>query len=272
MALDDNALITLAQLKTYVDEDGSTFDTLFEMLINQISTLMQELIDQDLRYATYTDQYFNGTHQQRLYLPHRPIISITSLEEDDVSLTEGEDEDFVLVGDEGYLHKVDAVWNRGTRNIKITYKAGYKLSDALYFDSGSEEPAIGDTLVGASSSAEGVVSKVVLDSGSWSGGDAEGYIEFSSSSGTFTNDENVNIKDGSSNVMTVDHPDSTIWLPKDLQLACMKQVAYEWKQQKGKLYGETNRSYPDGSIAYVPVKELLDSVKQICERYQRFYI
>lgn len=272
MPLDSNALVTLAKFKNYVDESGSSFDTLFEMLINEVSTLMQSYMDKDLRFATYTDKYLDGNGEKRLYLPYMPIVEVTSIEEDDVSLTEGEDEDFVVEGDEGYLHKVDGVWHKGTRNIKITCKAGYKLTDALYFDSGSEEPAIGDTLVGALSSAEGVVSKVILTAGSWSGGNAGGRIEFSSISGSFSNDENVNIKDGTSNVMTVDHPDSTIWLPKDLQLACMKQVAYEWKQQKGKLYGETSRSYPDGSTSYVPVADLLDSVKRICERYQRYYI
>jgi len=272
MSLDDKALITLDNFKSIIEESGSSLDTLFEMLINHVSALMLTKIGWNIIYDTYIDKYFDGNGERDFYLPERQIISIASLEEDEVALTEGEDEDFVISDDRDYLHRVDGVWSKGVRNLKITYSAGYKRRDIIYFDSGSEEPGIGDTLVGASSSAEGIVSRVVLESGTWGDGDAAGMIEFSSITGTFTDNENVNINEGSSNVMTVNHPDSTIWLPKDIQLACAMQVEYIRKKFKGKLFGETSRSYPDGSISYMTVSDLLPEVEKICERYQRYYI
>ncbi len=57
--------------------------------------------------------------------------------------------------------------------------------------------------------------------------------------------------------------------PNDLKLACKKQIGHEWKQQTNKEWGETSRSFPDGSVAFTPTSELLDSVKAICKFYQR---
>jgi len=58
-------------------------------------------------------------------------------------------------------------------------------------------------------------------------------------------------------------------LPGDLKLACKKQIGHEWKQQSNKEWGETSRSFPDGSVAFTPTSDLLDSVKSICKRYRK---
>jgi hypothetical protein len=57
--------------------------------------------------------------------------------------------------------------------------------------------------------------------------------------------------------------------PSDLSLACKKQIGHEWKQQTNKEWGETSRSFPDGSVAFTPTSELLDSVKAICKFYKK---
>jgi len=53
----------------------------------------------------------------------------------------------------------------------------------MFFQSGSEEPSVGDVLEGAASGHSGTVVKVYLSTGTWAGGDAEGIIELSSPSG-----------------------------------------------------------------------------------------
>lgn len=53
----------------------------------------------------------------------------------------------------------------------------------LQFISGNTEPSVDDVLVGASSGDGGIVSDVVLWSGTWTGGDAAGMIELTSPSG-----------------------------------------------------------------------------------------
>ena len=55
----------------------------------------------------------------------------------------------------------------------------------LAFTTGTAEIAEGDTISGATSSATGTVARVILESGSWSGGDAAGRLILSSDSGTF---------------------------------------------------------------------------------------
>ena len=60
------------------------------------------------------------------------------------------------------------------------------VSKKINFTSGgTHEVVVGDTLTGNTSGATGVVSAIVLDSGSWAGGDAAGTFYFSAQSGTF---------------------------------------------------------------------------------------
>jgi hypothetical protein len=64
---------------------------------------------------------------------------------------------------------------------------------SVSFQNGGTEPIqTGDTVVGGSSGASGVVSRrPILRSGSWSGGDAAGELLLHEVSGTFSNGENL---------------------------------------------------------------------------------
>lgn len=66
----------------------------------------------------------------------------------------------------------------------------------LRFDAGVAEILPGDTVTGATSTHSGVVRRVVLKSGSWGAGTAAGYLIFASTSGTFTNNENLQVSAG----------------------------------------------------------------------------
>jgi hypothetical protein len=57
-------------------------------------------------------------------------------------------------------------------------------------------------------------------------------------------------------------------VPSDIQLVCLKQCGKEWQTWKEKNWGETSRSFPDGSVAFES-KDLLDDVKAILNRYAR---
>jgi len=71
------------------------------------------------------------------------------------------------------------------------------------FNSGSVEPAAGETLTGATSGETATVSSVNRTSGSWAGGDATGTIIVTSPSDDFTADENINGSVGGNNLGTV---------------------------------------------------------------------
>ena len=275
MALKAHALVTLAKLKTQLNISVSTYDTIYENLINMVSRRMIQEIGHNPVYTSYSNVSLNGTGKPRLFIPHFPIVSVSSLKENDVALTENTG--FLVSPDDGIILRIssglsagfpEANWAKGNRNIVISYIGGYKFADIIYFDSGSEEPLIGDTLVGASSEAEGIITKIVLTTGIWGSGTAEGWVEFSSVTGTFTENENINIEGGTENVMTVNHPSTTLWMPDDIQMACAKQVGIEKKRFGAEDWDQTAKSYPDGTVSK-NIIELHPQVQEICRKYRR---
>lgn len=64
-------------------------------------------------------------------------------------------------------------------------------TSTIPYNSGSTEPSIGDTISGAVSSETAVIHAVVLDSGTWGGGNAAGTFYVISLSGAFNNPENI---------------------------------------------------------------------------------
>ena len=49
----------------------------------------------------------------------------------------------------------------------------------------------------------------------------------------------------------------TITLPADLKLKCLKRVAIEWKKYRDRSWGESSKTYPDGSITFEADDDLL---------------
>lgn len=271
MSLEDNALATVTGQKAYMKKADTADNSLLELLINSVSAFFDNYVGFQLRQKAYTDLYLDGNGQEELWLPFYPVAGITSLKENDIALTEGADEDYIEYSEEGLLVRV-GIWLKGRKKIKITCKGGFKLLEKYHFDSGSTEPAVGDTLQGATGSYEGVLTKIVVTGGTWAGGDAEGWIEFVSVTGAFEDNENINIKDGAANILTINEPDSIILIPKDLQLACMQQCAVEFQRLTKKEWGETSRSFPDGSVSTSIEENLLSYVKEVLDRYRRVVI
>ena len=62
-------------------------------------------------------------------------------------------------------------------------------------------------------------------------------------------------------------------IPKDLQFMAMNKIAREWKKQRGQLWGEDSRTFPDGSVQSVRLDDhLLDGELKILQKYKRKYI
>ncbi len=69
----------------------------------------------------------------------------------------------------------------------------YIAPNRLGFDSGgTTELKTGDKIEGNSSGATGIIRAIEITSGSWAGGDAAGYLYFSTTSGTWQNNEQIN--------------------------------------------------------------------------------
>jgi hypothetical protein len=85
------------------------------------------------------------------------------------------------------------------------------LGRELAFTSGGTYEIVeGDTITGATSAATAVITRVVLESGTWGGGDAAGRLIFASQSGTFQS-ENLNVG-ANTNVATIAGNSSAITL------------------------------------------------------------
>lgn len=273
MTLKSNALVTLARQKTYLKETEKTHDTVLEMLINGVSSSFDLFTERTtLREQIYSNVLLDGNSKNRLYVPDFPINSISALIESDVELTEDTDYYVYSRHNQGYLKRNGNNWLKGNKNIDLSYSAGFKIAEMVYFDTGVTEPAVGDTLQGEDSLAEGEITKIVITAGAWGDEDAAGWIEFESVAGTFKDDENVNIKDDTEGVIKVNEPDPIIRVPRDLELACMQQVAVEFQRQQKSEWGETSRSFPDGSVTTMSEDEMLSYVKKVLEKYRRVSI
>ncbi len=271
MSLNDNAIVTLQEMKAFLEESGTGHDSQLETLINGISDLFETEFSRSLKEATYTDKYLNGSGLRHLLIPNYPVISISVITEDGQSLTENED--FFVDYDWGILWKPKGkIWEDEKRNVKLTYKAGWGDVAKMAFDSGSEEPLIGATLTSASGSGDVIAIKVT--SGTWAGDDAVGYVEFESITGEFKDNETVDISGGSSNVMTVNEPvgsaTTIAGIPNDLKLVFMKWVGWEFQQADEKRWGETSRSYPEaGTVSTFRESEVWKDVQRVIDKYQR---
>lgn len=275
MAIEENALVTVARQKIYLKEESSDHDTILEMLINAVSSMFDLFTERTrLREKHYINLLLDGNGKNRLYLPDFPINHVDELLENEVELTENTDFYVYSRHNQGYLRRNGGNWLEGLKNIDISMGAGFHIIETFHYDSGGTTiPAIGDTLIGNTSEAEGDVTLISLDAGTWANGDAEGNVQFESIEGTFVDNETIKIGgNGAADVMTVNEPYDIIRVPKDLELACMQQVAVEFQRQQKKEWGETSRGFPDGSVTTMTEEELLPYVKRVLEKYRRLTI
>jgi len=81
----------------------------------------------------------------------------------------------------------------------------FRWVEILPFDSGSlvadRQLQVGDTIIGGTSGAYGTIAGMVLFSGSWSGGDAAGWLVLKDTSGTWQDGEAIAIK---GEIVTID--------------------------------------------------------------------
>lgn len=75
MSLDSNALVTLAEAKTYLGISGSEDDTLLNSLINNSSTAIESYCDRNFIAQNYKE-FYNGLGQRKLRLRNFPVTSI----------------------------------------------------------------------------------------------------------------------------------------------------------------------------------------------------
>lgn len=136
------ALFTTSEIKEFLGITTTQYDTLLGNIAERISEVCSLYTRRALEAPTSSETiYLDGTGYEYLYLPNYPIISLTSVKvsstrdfDDTDPLTEGED--YLVYSDAGILKRIwitegiwasdSVVWDKGSGNIQVIYKAGYE--------------------------------------------------------------------------------------------------------------------------------------------------
>lgn len=126
---------------------------------------------------------------------------------------------------------------------------GYELK----FDGGTGAINDNDVVVGATSGATGTVKRVVLESGTWGAGTAAGRLIFASVTGTFQNNENLQVSSVTKAV--ADGTQAAITLAKDGRVQTTT-ANFGGGVINKRLYGcdGKNRAFEFDGTTYVPIK------------------
>ncbi len=130
MALDTaNALVSLAEAKTFLKISASSEDSVIEDFINRASIWANDYTGRRLKSRSNSDTY-DGDGSDLLLLRDYPLVSITDLRIDDGSYSgappQTTSDDYTLNLPSGLIKlKNGVLFVKGFQNVDITYTAGY---------------------------------------------------------------------------------------------------------------------------------------------------
>jgi hypothetical protein len=128
------------------------------------------------------------------------------------------------------------------------------LGVELKFDAGEIAILDGQTVNGQTSGATGVVTRVVVESGSWDAGDAAGKLIFASVSGAFQNNEHIRLGGGPKHALA-DGTQSAITLAPNGRVETVI-ANFGGGPANYRMYGSDaqNRGFEFDGTVYVPIK------------------
>jgi hypothetical protein len=146
MALSTYALVTLPELRGYMDVQGTTQDTALEDSINRATTWLEEQTSRKFITRGEVGEYHTvRPDEHTIRLGEWPIISVTSVHEstdsprayDADSLLTANTE-YQLIAESGLIRRLSSSeltwWARGYRAIKVLYHYGYANEAAIPAD------------------------------------------------------------------------------------------------------------------------------------------
>jgi len=132
------ALSTVSDVKSVIGVDMSSTDetAVTNIFIKAADAAIKNYVGYELEYSASIVDTFDGNNKEELYTKVAPIISITSLVEDSVTLTEGNQEHYVVYKDMGRIKRTGTKrWSSiRLQNVVVTYKAGYSDSEGTAED------------------------------------------------------------------------------------------------------------------------------------------
>lgn len=123
-------LVLLDDVKAMIGKATDEDTGIIEMFINGVSVAFNAYTRRTLRETTYATLYLDGNGQEMISLPNFPVASIASVIEDDITLVEGDEEDYLLYtsDNDAYLRRMGGCWTTLPKGIKLTsFKAGFSI-------------------------------------------------------------------------------------------------------------------------------------------------
>ena len=132
------ALSTVSDVKSVIGVDMSSTDetAVTNIFIKAADAAIKNYVGYELNYATGIVETFDGNNQEEIYTNVAPIVSVTSVVEDAVTLTEGNQEHYVVYKQLGKIKKTGDKQFSSIRlqNVVVTYVAGYSDSESAAED------------------------------------------------------------------------------------------------------------------------------------------
>ena len=133
---DATELVSLADLKAYIQITGSTFDTILTALKSAVETWIKNYCRDPFLVAEYTE-YYDGNGGLRLHVRHYPITTVKEINIDSdrafLTATKIATANIISMGqnnDQGVIELFDESFSEGQKNIKVIYSAGYSAIPA----------------------------------------------------------------------------------------------------------------------------------------------
>jgi len=122
----NTALVRLDEAKGYIGKSADDDTTIIDMLIDGVSHNFSAYTGRNLAYASYTNEAYDGTGYDVLYLRNYPVTGNMTVTENNTALTAGNENDYLCYNDTGRLVKVSGGgWYTGPKEVLVSYNAGY---------------------------------------------------------------------------------------------------------------------------------------------------
>ena len=129
-------LTTVARVKSFLGLTGSTYDSVFELLIDVLTDFTEKECDRRFKLTAYTGTVLNGDGTNQSVLPQWPVSSTAtfklyerdSLDYGDDSWDEVNADDYRIDYDSGIV-TANFTFTKGFQNYKVDYSAGYDFEN-----------------------------------------------------------------------------------------------------------------------------------------------
>lgn len=142
MAVADYAIVSLVELKRYMNISDTTEDTALESYIDMVSSHIETYCDRKIAVQSVSSEIHDGDGSSKLYTHYYPITQLSTettpstaqklaalqyRDSPDSSWTDIEDDyDHVFLDTrKPYIELYEETFYSGHQNIKVSYKAGY---------------------------------------------------------------------------------------------------------------------------------------------------